>query len=65
MPGQALDPRFRGGDDNILRQTPSLALDTATGRLSILWEFGAAQWLAGAYLGIGGGVESLRSFYGY
>jgi drug/metabolite transporter (DMT)-like permease len=33
-----------------------LAVGIATGRLSILWDFGAAQWLAGAYLGIGGGA---------
>jgi len=33
-----------------------IAVGAATGRLAVLQSFGAAQWIAGIYLGIGGGA---------
>jgi len=39
-----------------------IAVGALTGRVAVLAEFNAAQWAAGAYLGIGGGRQPL--FYG-
>jgi drug/metabolite transporter (DMT)-like permease len=33
-----------------------IAVGAATGRLAVLRDFGAAQWIAGIYLGVGGGA---------
>src|SRR5437868_15236686 len=39
-----------------------IAVGALTGRVAVLAGFNAAQWIAGAYLGIGGGAAALSSW---
>ena len=46
--------------------TALIVFGVVSGRVSVLTEFGPAQWIAGIYLGVGGGaVERWRSSSGY
>jgi drug/metabolite transporter (DMT)-like permease len=48
-----ITPAIEGG---FIRHSALILLGVVTGRIEVLSSFGAPQWIAGIYLGVGGGA---------